>query len=80
MKNHMVFRYSEYLRQFLFLNPKCNTSNYTMVSFYKKKKEKKEEVLNVHYVAKNSRTCDYMIRYASKLDTVLLFYDLVDRS
>ena len=57
-----------------------------MVALYnkKKKKEKRKEkrlsVLNVHYDAKNSRTCDYMIRYASKLDTVLLFYDLVDRS
>ena len=53
-----------------------------MLHFTKKKKEKKKSlnVLNVHYDAKNSRTCDYMIRYASKLGTILLFYDLVDRS
>ena len=45
-----------------------------MVALYKKKKEKKKglTVLNVHYDAKNSHTCDYMIRYASELDTVFL--------
>ena len=47
--------------------------------FTKKKKKKSLNILNVHD-AKNNRTCDYMIRYASTLDTVLLFYDLADRS
>ena len=54
-----------------------------MVALYKKKKKKEEDglnVLNVHYDAKDSRTCDHMIRHASTLDTVLLFYDLVDQS
>ena len=52
-----------------------------MVALKKKKKKVNSlSVLNIHYDAKSCRTCDYMIRYASKLDTVLLFYDLVDRS
>ena len=44
------------------------------------KKEEGLSVLNAHYDAKNSRACDNMIRYTTKLHTVLLFYDLVDRS
>ena len=39
-----------------------------MVALYNKKGL---SVLNVQYDAKNSRTCDYMIHYTSKLDTVL---------
>ena len=50
-----------------------------MVALYKKEK-RSLNVLNVYYDAKNSRTCDYMIGYASELDTVLLFYGLVNRS
>jgi len=64
----MVFRYSQYLWLFLFLKPKCYTSNCTMVALYNKKGL---SVLNVQYDAKNSPTCDYMIHYTSKLDTVL---------
>ena len=51
-----------------------------MVALYTHTHTKSLNVLNVYYDAKNSHTFDYMIGYASGLDTVLLFYDLVDRS
>ena len=51
-----------------------------MVALYKQQQQQSLSVLNLHYDAKNSRTCDYMISYASKLDTVFLFYDLFERS
>ena len=59
VQNQMVFRYSQYFLQFLLLNPECKTSNCTMVAHYT---EKSLSVLNVHYDAKNSHACDYMIR------------------
>jgi len=72
------------------LNPKCNTSTWTVVAppipppppptQPPKKEEEGLSVLNAHYDAKNSRACDNMIRNTTKLHTVLLFYDLVDRS
>ena len=50
-----------------------------MITLYKQT-NKSLSVLNVHYDAKDNRTRDYMIHYTSKLDDVLLFYDLIDRS